>query len=116
MIHSISSADNASRLCLSPRPIAAKKSFTTWTFFCVLIGFLHFPYIGSRSVGASANIDVQGDVEGAGAVFGQADHHQAERLERLGHLQAADIQRAQPETLEESRDARLGLRIVGCDE
>src|SRR5450755_898461 len=37
MIHSISSADNADRACLSPRPIAAKKSFTTWTFSCVLI-------------------------------------------------------------------------------
>src|SRR6202140_360976 len=37
MIHSISSADNASRPCLSPRPIAAKKSFTIWTFSCVLI-------------------------------------------------------------------------------
>src|ERR1022692_4990465 len=39
MIHSISSADNASRRFLSPRPIAAKKSFTIWTwllliFFC----------------------------------------------------------------------------------
>ena len=45
-------------------------------------------------VGDSADIDVQGDVPGAGAVFRQADHHQAERLERLGHVQAADIQRA----------------------
>src|SRR5580658_2628089 len=37
MIHSISSADNASRPCISPRPIPAKKSFTIWTFFSMLI-------------------------------------------------------------------------------
>src|ERR1700712_5538364 len=33
----MSSAEIASRPCLSPRPIAAKKSFTIWTFSCVLI-------------------------------------------------------------------------------
>src|SRR5471030_2989801 len=105
MIHSISSADNASRPRLSLRPIAAKKSFTIWTFSCVLIEISPFPLhrlvsdlIGyvvdlvCRGVGDSADIDVQGDVEGAGAVLGQADHHQAERLERLGHMQAADIE------------------------
>jgi non-heme chloroperoxidase len=32
------------------------------------------------SVDDSADIEVQGDVPGAGAVFGQADHHQAKRL------------------------------------
>jgi hypothetical protein len=53
-----------------------------------------------RGVGASVDIDVQGDVESAGAVLGQADEHQAERLERRGHVQAADIERTQPETLE----------------
>src|SRR6202051_2801685 len=37
MIHSISSADNASKPFLSRRPSAAKKSFTIWTFSCVLI-------------------------------------------------------------------------------
>src|SRR5580698_9363441 len=37
MIHSISPVTNGSRRCLSPLPIAAKKSFTTWTFFSVLI-------------------------------------------------------------------------------
>src|SRR5579872_878176 len=37
MIHSISAVTNDSRRCLSPLPIAAKKSFTTWTFFSVLI-------------------------------------------------------------------------------
>jgi hypothetical protein len=36
-IHSTSSADNASRPCLSPRPTAANASFTIWTFSCVLI-------------------------------------------------------------------------------
>jgi hypothetical protein len=44
---------------------------------------------------------VQGNVEATGAVRGQANHHQAERLERLGHLEAADIERTQPETLDE---------------
>src|ERR1700692_1822179 len=38
MIHSMSSATSASRASLSPRPIAAKKSFTVWTFCSVLIG------------------------------------------------------------------------------
>src|SRR6202011_5913352 len=47
MIHLISSATNASTPCLSPRPTAAKQSFTIWTFFCVLIEISHFPYIGS---------------------------------------------------------------------
>src|SRR6185312_3696293 len=64
----------------------------------------------------SADIDVHGEVPRAGAVFGKADHHQAERLERLGHVQAADIQRTQPETLEEGRDERLRPCIVGGDE
>jgi len=36
-----------------------------------------------------------------GAVFGHADEHRAERLERLGHLQAAGIERTQPETRDE---------------
>ena len=64
----------------------------------------------------SADIDFYGDVPSAGAAFGKADHHQAEHLKRLGHLQVADIERTQPETLDEGRDARPGLRIVGCDE
>src|SRR5450755_3679268 len=50
MIHSISSADNASSPCLSPRPIAAKKSFTVWTFSSMLIKSLRFRYIGSCDV------------------------------------------------------------------
>src|SRR6202521_138789 len=50
MIHSISSADNASSPCLSPRPIAAKKSFTVWTFSSMLIESLRFRYIGSCEV------------------------------------------------------------------
>src|SRR5579863_1704092 len=37
MIHSMSSADNASRPCLSRRPSAARKFFTIWTFFSMLI-------------------------------------------------------------------------------
>src|ERR1700722_20762739 len=99
MIHSISSADNASRPCLSPRPIAAKKPFTIWTFSWMLIEISPFPLhrivsdlIGyvvdlvGHGVGDSADIDVQGYVPAAGAVLGQADHHQAERLERLGHV------------------------------
>src|ERR1700733_13948704 len=48
MIHSISSADNASKPCLSRRPSAARKFFTIWAFFSMLIEispFLLFPYI-----------------------------------------------------------------------
>src|SRR3546814_13308770 len=66
--------------------------------------------------GDSADIYVQGKVEGAGAVFREAGHQQAERFECLGHVQAADIQRTQSETVEDSRDEHLGLSIVGCDE
>src|SRR3984957_8852247 len=43
MIHSISSADNASRPCLSRRPSAARKFFTIWTFFSMLIEISPFP-------------------------------------------------------------------------
>src|SRR5882757_9849318 len=50
MIHSISSADNANSPCLSPRPIAAKQSFTVWTFSSMLIESLRFRYIGSCDV------------------------------------------------------------------
>src|SRR5579871_5854037 len=45
MIHSISSADNASKPCLSRRPSAARKLFTTSTFFSMLIEISPFPYI-----------------------------------------------------------------------
>src|SRR5580704_1246985 len=37
MIHSISSADKASKPCLSRRPSAARKFFTIWTYFSMLI-------------------------------------------------------------------------------
>src|SRR5580693_8516258 len=43
MIHSISSADNASEPCLSRRPSAARKFFTIWTFFSMLIEISPFP-------------------------------------------------------------------------
>src|ERR1700733_10578764 len=43
MIHSISSADNASKPCLSRRPSAARKFFTIWTFFSMLIEISPFP-------------------------------------------------------------------------
>src|ERR1700677_3213176 len=43
MIHSISSADNASKPCLSRRPSAARKFFTVWTFFSMLIETSPFP-------------------------------------------------------------------------
>src|SRR5580698_6032154 len=43
MIHSISSADNASKPCLSRRPSAARKFFTIWTFFSMLIEIPPFP-------------------------------------------------------------------------
>jgi hypothetical protein len=36
MIHSMSSATSVRRAALSPRPMAAKKSFTVWTFCSVL--------------------------------------------------------------------------------
>src|SRR6187402_1832 len=111
-IHSISSAASASRPCLSPLPMAAKKSFTTWTFACALIGIS--PSSLRRFV--AAQFDLQGDVEAAGAVLSQADEHQAERFERRRHVQAADIERTQTETLDEGRDAGLGIRIVGGDE
>src|SRR5271167_323024 len=48
MIHSRSSATNASRACLSRRPSAARKFFTIWTFFSMLIE-ISFPLRSSVS-------------------------------------------------------------------
>lgn len=42
----------------------------------------------------SADVDLHSDIPGASAVFGEADHHQTERLKRLSHVQAADVERA----------------------
>lgn len=39
-----------------------------------------------RIPGDSADIDFHGDVPASGPVLGEADHHQAQRLQRLGHL------------------------------
>src|SRR6266702_4143826 len=66
MVHSISSATNASRPCLSPRPIAAKKSFTIWTFSCVLIEISPFllQRIVSDLVGYDRNKPATGAREG----------------------------------------------------
>src|SRR5450830_411270 len=78
-----------------------------------------YPSQSGRSLVCSlrqTDSDVHGDVESASAVFCQADHQEAKRLERLGHVQATDIQGPQTETLEESRDADLGLCIIGCHE
>src|SRR5579872_6736344 len=43
MIHSRFSATNASRACLSRRPSAARKFFTVWMFFSMLIEISPFP-------------------------------------------------------------------------
>src|SRR5476649_3087563 len=66
MIHSMSSAEIASRPCLSPRPIAAKKSFTIWTFSCVLIEISPFLLhrIVSDLVGYDRNKPATGAREG----------------------------------------------------
>src|SRR5476649_73121 len=66
MIHSMSSAEIASRPCLSPRPIAAKKSFTIWTFSCVLIEIcpLLLHRIVSDLVGYDRNKPAPGAREG----------------------------------------------------
>src|SRR5277367_6569621 len=45
MIHSISSAVNASKPCLSRRPSAARKFCTIWTFFSILIEISPSPII-----------------------------------------------------------------------
>jgi hypothetical protein len=63
MIHSMSSAEIASRPCLSPRPIAAKKSFTTWTFSCVLIEIS--PFLLQRIVSDVVRYDRNKPVTGA---------------------------------------------------
>ncbi|GES40798.1 hypothetical protein RsS62_00500 [Rhizobium dioscoreae] len=44
----------------------------------------------------SAKIDFHGEIPGTGAVPGQADHHQAERFQRLGHVQATNVKRTEP--------------------
>ncbi len=47
---------------------------------------------------------------------GQPHHQQGRPLQPVRHLQAADIQRAQPETLDERRHAHLGPRVVAGEE
>jgi hypothetical protein len=42
-------ADSDSKACLSRRPIAAKKSFTIWTFFSMLIEISPLPFHRSMS-------------------------------------------------------------------
>jgi hypothetical protein len=50
MIHSISSATSACRPSMSPRPIAAKKSFVAWTFFSMSMALLLVRQIALDSI------------------------------------------------------------------
>ena len=78
-----------------------------------------YPSQSGRSLVCSScqsDSDVHGNIESTGAIFCQADHQEAKRFERLCHVQVIDIQGPQTETVEESRDAGLGLCIVGCNE
>src|SRR6185312_12778880 len=56
------------------------------------------------------------DVEVVQSMTGEAHEDQARSLQPVRHGQAADVQRAQPETGDELRHARLGLRIVAGHE
>ena len=49
----------------------------------------------------STDVDLHGDIPGSRAIFGEADHHQPERLKRLSHVQAADIKRPKVEAFKE---------------
>src|ERR1039458_6222363 len=67
-------------------------------------------------VRSAGEVDAEREVEVPHAMAGQADHHQAHPFQPAGHLQAAGIQRAQPEALNERRHARLGPRVVAGEE
>src|SRR3954453_8777897 len=61
-------------------------------------------------------VDAEGEAPMADPVAGEAHRDQAHSFQPVRQFQAADVQRAQPEALDECRHARLGLRIVASDE
>src|SRR4030088_1824301 len=83
MVHSISSATNASRPCLSPRPIAAKKSFTIWTFSRVLIKTS--PFLGSIVSDAADEVRLDSRTREKGLIYAdvvEARHRAAVQSQR----------------------------------
>src|SRR5487761_740620 len=60
--------------------------------------------------------DAEGEVPVPHPVAGEAHRDHARSFQPVRHFQAADVQRAEPEALDERRHARLGLRIVASDE
>ena len=60
--------------------------------------------------------DAEGEVPVPHPVAGEAHLDQARSFQPVRHSQAADVQRAQPEALDERLHARLGLLIVASDE
>jgi hypothetical protein len=64
---------------------------------------------------------VVGNAEGEvaaldGSADGHSHHHHSRAFKPARHLQAADVQGAQVESLDESRDARLGPGVVAGDQ
>src|SRR6202011_1566006 len=66
-------------------------------------------------VRSAEKVDAEGNVEPC-AVTGQAHHQQARPFQPVRHVQAADVQGSQPETLDERRHARLRLRVVAGEQ
>ena len=60
--------------------------------------------------------DAEGEVPVPHPVAGEAYLDQARSFQPVRHFQVADVQRVQPEALDERLHARLGLRIVASDE
>jgi hypothetical protein len=60
--------------------------------------------------------DAEGEVQVPHPVAGEAHRDHARSFQPVRHFQAADVQRAQPEALDERLHVRLGLRIVASDE
>src|SRR5271154_2518479 len=58
----------------------------------------------------------ESDLEVLHPMTGETHEDQTRSFQPVRHVQAADIQRAQPETRDELRHARLALRIVASEE
>jgi Glycosyl hydrolase family 65, N-terminal domain len=60
--------------------------------------------------------DAEGEVQVPHPVVGEAHRDHARSFQPVRHFQAADVQRAQPEALDERLHTCLGLRIIASDE
>src|SRR4051795_11574797 len=117
MIHSMSSAISASRVSLSPRPIAAKKSFTVWMFVSILMGISPFrsdrialdPIACFVSSCSSAELDEILEDQVAPAVSARLDQQSAFR-------KPAEFDRREAELFRKRANLRCGRVTIARQE